>query len=161
MDASNEHSHGTQRRGTRAGFSTDNQELTSSRDPLSLDAIFSLLRNHRRRMVIRYLSERDGQGTIGMLAEHLAAEENGITVQEVSSSERKRTYIALYQVHLPKLADYGVIEFNKAQGAVELAEAAEALYPYLEPEPTAAKDPGSSGPRSVIAAIREWLANRH
>lgn len=99
---------------------------------LSKDAIFGLLRNSRRRSALRWLAEANGQGTTSDLAEHIAAQENDVSVQAVTSQHRKRVYIALYQGHLPKMADFGVIEFDQSRGTVELTEAADDLWPYLE-----------------------------
>ena len=41
-------------------------------------------------------------------------------------------YVALYQVHLPKMDDMGFIEFNKPRGIIELGPAADHAFPYLD-----------------------------
>lgn len=105
---------------------------------LSVDQTFELLKNERRRRVLRYLIENGQSSTTGELAEHVAALENcKENVNALTSKERKAVYVGLYQCHLPKMDDYGVIEFNQARGQVELTELAYDLEQYLyEPEST-------------------------
>nr|WP_276277347.1 hypothetical protein [Halomicroarcula sp. SYNS111] len=98
----------------------------------SLDLIFEILKNSRRREVIKYLRERDERVSLSDLAEHVAAVENGITTAELSSSQRKRVYVGLYQCHLPKMDDIGVVEFNQNRGHVELTDEAVHFEKYLD-----------------------------
>lgn len=110
-------------------------ETTAERDDkndLPTDAVFEVLYNRRRRDVIRYLRERDGSATASDLAEHIAAKENDITVQQLSSSQRKRVYVGLYQNHLPMMDDIGVIDYEKDRGTVQLRECVTQLEPYLD-----------------------------
>jgi hypothetical protein len=113
-----------------------NQEANPTE--LSVDRTFELLKNERRRRVLRYLLENGEASTTGELAEHVAALENSKEdVNAITSKERKAVYVGLYQCHLPKMDDYGVIEFNQARGRVELTELAYELEDYLyEPEST-------------------------
>ena len=109
---------------------------------LSKDEIFDLLKNSRRRGVIRYLHDHGGSAVLSDVAEHIAAEENGITVRELSSDQRKRVYIGIYQCHLPKLDSAGVIEYDKNRGTIERQDSLTQLETYLdleghEPEGTA------------------------
>lgn len=101
-------------------------------DAVELSLIFEILKNRRRRRVLRYLLEGDGQSTLGTLAEHLAAIENDKPEQLLSSQERKRVYIGLYQCHLPRMDMAGVIEFDRHRGTVELADWASSLTPYVK-----------------------------
>ncbi|MFB6358651.1 MAG: hypothetical protein ABEJ96_06540, partial [Thiohalorhabdaceae bacterium] len=50
---------------------------------------------------------------LGDLAEHIASIENDKPEVALSSTERKRVYVALYQCHLPKMDDIGVIDFDE------------------------------------------------
>lgn len=99
---------------------------------LTTDETFELLKNARRRAVIRYMLQEGGTAKLSELAEHIAAAENGISVHELSSDQRKRVYIGLYQCHLPKMDTLGVIEYDKNRGSVELQESVTQLLPYLE-----------------------------
>jgi hypothetical protein len=99
---------------------------------LPLDRVFEILKNQRRREVLRHLREQSGQIDLGDLAEHVAAVENDTTTQALTADERKRVYVGLYQCHLPKMDDIGIVEFNQDRGYVELGETASQLDPYLD-----------------------------
>lgn len=114
---------------------TDTESTTTNRsdgkEELPLDEVFHILTNHRRRQALAYLSDHGGTATLGELAEYIAADENDVSIQSVTSKQRKRTYVALYQCHLTKMDDAGIISFNSHRGTVELNESAEQLSPYL------------------------------
>ncbi len=113
---------------------SEGQEADPTPEPLPLDLTFEILKNKRRRLVLKRLKEVDGETTIGELAEHIAAIENDCTVQALGAQQRKRVYIGLYQCHLPKMDDADVIDFNQSRGRVELNFEAEPLYEYLVTE---------------------------
>jgi hypothetical protein len=98
----------------------------------SADHIFEILKNDRRRYVLRYLMESNDSVTIGTLAEHIAAFENDTTLAALTSRERKCVYVGLYQNHLPKMADVSAIEFDKARGTIALGSNAAQFEPYLD-----------------------------
>ena len=98
---------------------------------LSRDKIFHILQTQRRRDALRYLKDQEGPVEMRTLAEQVAAWENDTTVPQLSSDERQRVYIALYQSHLPKLAEEGVIEYEKGRGIVERGPVAPQFDPYL------------------------------
>jgi len=99
---------------------------------LGLDQLFEVLQNQRRRYVLNYLREHEEVTTLSDLSEQIAAWENDKEVRRISSSERKRVYVALYQCHLPKMDDMGVVEFEKARGTIEPGEHIELCYKYLD-----------------------------
>ena len=99
---------------------------------LTKDVIFELLKNRRRREVLSYLLEHDETVTLGELAEQIAAWENDTTVNALSSDQRKRVYVALYQTHLPKMDDAGIIEYDQDRGLVTLSDNADLLMMYLD-----------------------------
>lgn len=103
---------------------------------LSKDVIFNLLSVERRRLTLRYLRRNGPEASLSTLATRIAAHENAEPVDAVTSDQRKRVYIALYQSHLPKLDDAGVVDFDSRRGSVELAGNASILYPYLDLNPT-------------------------
>jgi hypothetical protein len=47
------------------------------------------------------------------MAKWIAAREHNTSVSQLRSTERQPIYIALYQCHLPRLDDYGIIEYNQ------------------------------------------------
>lgn len=99
---------------------------------LPLDETFEILKNRRRRCVLQYLNETDGPVSLSELAEQIAAWENGKDVRQITSSERKRVYVGLYQCHLPKMAGMDVVSFNKPRGVIERGENADCFEPYLQ-----------------------------
>ena len=86
---------------------------------LSLDAIFDVLRNERRRYALRHVADcEDAEIPFGDLVDHVAAAENDAEVGAVDSGTRKAVYTSLYQSHLPKLDDMGVLAYDRGSGPV-------------------------------------------
>jgi hypothetical protein len=109
--------------------------MGSSERGLSQDTVFDILSNPRRRYVLYYLRMEEGPVQLTSLAEHVAAWENDTDVESLDDQQRKRVYVSLYQTHVPKLADSGIVEYDKDQGSVALAEDAGAIDTYLsQPE---------------------------
>lgn len=101
---------------------------------ISKDDLFHLLQNGRRRAVLRYFAAHPEQDEFNMrtVAEAIAAWENETTVEQLTSDQRQRVYIALYQSHLPKLDDYGVIVYNQSRGLIVPTPLTALFEPYLE-----------------------------
>lgn len=110
----------------------DGSTEPETREPLPKDVCFDILKNGRRRMVLKFLLEHENPVRIGTLAEHVAANENDKAVGELNSRERKRAYVGLYQAHLPRMHDAGVIEFNQNRGLVSLGPHAQDVTLYLD-----------------------------
>jgi len=121
--------------------SDDASEEAADVPELSEDDVFHLLQNERRRRVLAYLREHDDGEGVDMrdVVDAIAAEEHDTTVQALRSKERQRVYIALYQSHLPKLDDAGVIEYDQRRGWVSRTAATENVERYLETD-TASSD---------------------
>jgi hypothetical protein len=123
---------------TSTDVSTDVSELsvgrTGSTESLSLNERFEILKNERRRHVLDSLSSVDDSVALSTLADQIAAIENDTTVEAVSSAERKRVYVALYQFHLPKMDRMGVVEYDKDRGKVSLTDNGRSLYQAHEAE---------------------------
>lgn len=112
------------------------ESVYSSDDPprtISKDAVFHLLQNSRRRAVLRiFIAHSEGDIAIGDVADRVAAWENNTTVSSLSSMDRQRVYIALYQSHLPKLDDHGVIDYDRNRGTVSPLPLLTVFAPYLD-----------------------------
>ncbi|WP_336328649.1 DUF7344 domain-containing protein [Halovenus sp. HT40] len=104
---------------------------TTGEYELSKSEVFELLSADRRQAVLLYLDSTDGQADLGELAEHIAAQECSCSPAELSSQQRKRAYVGLYQCHLPKMADAGVIEYDSDRGTVALNDRSNRLLKYL------------------------------
>lgn len=122
-------------------------------DPsLTTDEVFEILKNERRRAVLRYLREHDGYAELSDVAEHIAAAENDTTVQQLTSQERKRVHVALYQYHLPKMDLHRVIEYDKDRGTIELLDSVSEMESYLDLGPADARTDTRSD-RIVVAFV--------
>ena len=117
---------------TRPDSATDQVPETSTEPDLTQDDIFHLLQTPRRRYVLRYLKTHEGPVEMRDIAEQVAAWENDTTVEALTSGERQRVYIPLYQSHLPKLDEEGVVEYDQSRGTVERTELANRFDRYLE-----------------------------
>jgi DNA-binding transcriptional ArsR family regulator len=98
---------------------------------LPKSVIFEILSADRRQEVLRYLDETGETANLGELAEHIASLECDCEISQLSSQQRKRTYVGLYQCHLPKMADAGVIDYNSDRGTVALNGRSGRLLEYL------------------------------
>jgi hypothetical protein len=121
-----------------------------------LDRIFSLLKNRRRRLVLEYLRTHEST-TQSDLARHVAAVENGVDEATVTSTQRKRVYVSLYQAHLPKLDDFDAVSFDRERGTVERTPHTGELLAYLDRFDGRDAQPRRSksldvGPVSLLAA---------
>ncbi|MFC4552191.1 MULTISPECIES: DUF7344 domain-containing protein [Halorussus] len=77
----------------------------------SRDDLFDLLGNARRRRVLRHLLE-EPTITLTDLSARLAAVENGRPVSELTSRQKKQVYSSLYQTHIPRLSEHGLVEYD-------------------------------------------------
>lgn len=115
-----------------SGTAPSQSESQSEADePLPPDAVYHLLQNQRRRLALRYLREVSATAELREIAEQVAAWENDVPQIEITSAQRQRAYIALYQSHLPKLAEKGIIEYDKHRKTVARTEKAARLDRYL------------------------------
>ena len=92
--------------------------------------IFDVLRNDRRRRVIRELSSRAGQATVRGLSERIAESETGESPPPRKA--RESVYSALIQTHLPKLDARDIVEYDADRKTVIIDDGAEAATLYLE-----------------------------
>lgn len=103
----------------------------SESEVLTSDDVFEILSNHRRRMVLYHLQEAGTPIAVNELAEQVAAMENEVIVEELTSQQRKRVYVSLYQTHLPKMAQMGLIDYDQEEGMVALTNRSADINRYL------------------------------
>lgn len=101
---------------------------------LSKSEAFDVLRNARRRAVLTCLRTRGPELSVKELSTAVAAEEYGVAPDELSSDQYKRVYTGLYQCHLPRMDDLGVLDFDADENTVRLGERLTHLDPYLRPK---------------------------
>lgn len=113
--------------------STDEEPADDEQTELSRDEVFGILSNPRRRAAIHHLNDHpDELVQLRDLAEQLAAWENDVERNAVTYKQRKRVYTSLYQSHLPKMDDLGIVHFDKHRGTVEATQWTLALHEYLD-----------------------------
>lgn len=114
-----------------------NTNMGSSESELSQDVVFDILSSPRRRYVLYYLRTTDEPVKLTDLAEQVAAWENDTEPEDITEQERKRVYVSLYQTHIPRLDEAGIIDYDKESGDIALAEDATNIDEYLSsPEET-------------------------
>lgn len=103
----------------------------SHAEQLSQDEVFEVLKSPRRRYALYYLRREGGQTDLSDLTEQVAAWENETTTSALTTEQRKRVYISLYQTHLPKLDEANIVEYDRDAGIVRLGDRASDLNLYL------------------------------
>jgi len=120
--------------------------IPADENTAEVSVTFDLLANARRRGVL-YAVKRDGAATVEELAERIAAWQGGAVARQNGADGRQgeddsspaagdespspadvRT--SLLHVHLPKLVDADVVDYDREEGTVELADAG-GVDPYL------------------------------
>lgn len=84
---------------------------------LSLDSIYGILSEARRRYVLYYFLENEHANVEGLSVE-IAAWEQGASIDTVSEEAKKRVTTSLIHSHLPKLADHDLIEYDARTGDI-------------------------------------------
>ncbi|WP_155120592.1 DUF7344 domain-containing protein [Haloprofundus marisrubri] len=97
---------------------------------LGREDIFYILRNKRRRFALHHLKHQGKPVSLGELSTRVAAWENEVSVEEVTTTQRRRVYNSLQQSHLPELVDAGLVNMNDLD--IELTPRADTLKVYLE-----------------------------
>lgn len=103
----------------------------NQQESLTQDDVFDILSNSRRRFTLYYLREAGEPVELDELARELAAWENDTTVGELTKQQRKRVYVSLYQTHIQKLSDAGIVEYDQDTGMLALANGANQIGAYL------------------------------
>jgi hypothetical protein len=137
---------------------TGSENGDSDFERISKDQAFFLLKNRRRRAVIEYLLEQDGSAQFDDLVVAIAAQENEKSVDEITYKERKSVHTSLYQSHLPKLEESGVIEYGRRSGSVVLTDAVATIRPYLEVNEVDETEAADREDRSWLVAYVGLLA---
>lgn len=109
--------------GPQGEQSADVRRVNHDSRPRSLNAIFELLVAERRRYVLYALCRRDEPVSAADLADEVARDE---------TAETDTVAATLHHVHLPKLAEAGVVTYDAEAETVELAALPRRLERYLD-----------------------------
>lgn len=99
---------------------------------VSLDVALDAAGPDRRRRTIAELARHSHGAKLTNIAERVAAAEYGVRVSDLSSQERKRVYVSLYQTHVPKLVDLGLVEYDDDSGYLATTPALRDVAQWLE-----------------------------
>jgi len=89
-----------------------------------------VLRNDRRRQVLKQLQQSVGRLSVRELSEAIAEAETGESPPP--RNIRDSVYNALNQTHLPKLDSLGILEYNPHRKTVSLQSSAREVSLYME-----------------------------
>ncbi|MFC7028059.1 hypothetical protein ACFQJ5_11490 [Halomicroarcula sp. GCM10025324] len=76
---------------------------------ITRDAAYEVLSNPRRRAILHILRTADRPIEVTTLAAQVAGWEEGIRPADLTSRQRKRVYVSMYQTHIPKLESVGLV----------------------------------------------------
>lgn len=83
-----------------------------------LDACLQLVADRRRRRIVRELRQtKDGEITVEALVDRLHGSE--WAREDDSHLDRDRLALHLHHTHLPKMADFEVVEYDSGSGKVQ------------------------------------------
>lgn len=92
--------------------------------------VYYLLSNDRRREALSLLWEFDDELTLRALSERIASAESGVT--PAPRPLRESVYNTLHQTHLPKLAAYGLVEYDPDRKLVRPNPESRSLSRYMD-----------------------------
>ena len=101
------------------------EELT-----VSPAALFGVLADDRSRYALYHLVESDCVVSVEEMASDVAERERA-AAEPATADAARRVHTSLYHVELPKLEDYGFVEYDLDEGTVEPTDRAAELTPYL------------------------------
>ncbi|MFD1600091.1 DUF7344 domain-containing protein [Halobellus rarus] len=97
-------------------------------EELTKDEVFEVLSSSRRRRILYHLHRRGGVADLRTLARDTAVDETG---EPVEDDVVKRFYISLYQTHVPKLEEVGIVEYDSDDKSVSLTDRVEEIARVL------------------------------
>ncbi|WP_306057933.1 DUF7344 domain-containing protein [Natronococcus wangiae] len=87
---------------------------------VTLDTVFELLQDERRRYTLYYLYERDGPVSVRELVETIDEWEDDPSGYQNSLSTFEEIAVELKHVHLPRTAEVEFIQYDPDQGLIQV-----------------------------------------
>lgn len=97
-------------------------------EDITKDEVFEVMSSSRRRLILHHLHRRGGRTELRELARDTAMAE---TEGEVDDEVVKRFYISLYQTHVPKLEEVGLVRYDGETKEVILTDGVEEVANVL------------------------------
>lgn len=108
----------------------EENEITGDGGLSQLDRYLRALSEKHRRYTLYYLDDH-GVANSEELARHIVVQKSGCRPSAVSDEERKRIQTKLHHQHLPRLKDYGLVDYDKRSKDVRLADPPQAFRMLL------------------------------
>ena len=97
---------------------------------ISLDKLFEILSEQRRRYVLYYLEQRDGPVSVDELVTAVAKWEDDSSV-EIPDEKFERVEISLQHNHLPKTAEVEYVQYDPDEKVIQVSESPPELDAFL------------------------------
>lgn len=88
----------------------------------ALSGYFGVLSNLHRDAVVGILADEDRSVQLSLLAEWVAAETRGVSLDALTEQDVERVKVELHHNHLPKLDEAGIVEYAYEEGRVTPTE---------------------------------------
>lgn len=98
---------------------------------LETNDMFKALTHERRRYLLYTLFE-DDVWSLEDLARKLAAWENDVPEDAIDQAEIDGVYASLYHAHVPKLVEFGILEFDRRDERISRGPGAKPTLDVLE-----------------------------
>lgn len=110
---------------------TETSGVENGEQPLSLETVFEVLRDRRRRLLLSHLASCTYPVPFTELVAKVVAQESDDSLPNVSDELYEQVAIDLYHVQLPKLDEYGIVDYTEDVELVTVAETLRPLDEYL------------------------------
>ena len=123
----------------------------SAMEDITKDEVFEVMSSSRRRLILYHLHRRGGRAELRELARDTAEAE---TEGKVDDGVVKRFYISLYQTHVPKLEEVGLVRYDGDTKEVTLTERVEDVANVLNAtESSGRRWPAYYGALAVLGGV--------
>ncbi|MDQ2054065.1 hypothetical protein [Halobellus sp. H-GB7] len=103
--------------------------MSNSEQRIATETALELLTNQQRRQILRRVADTPDGTTVDQLTQHLRGADS---LQPDGNGSVEHRSIELHHVHLPKLQDANVIEYDTSQGTVHRGREFQNVLALLE-----------------------------
>ena len=99
--------------------------------PTEFDTLLELCQEHHRRIVLAVLAGEKRSLTVNDLTKTIIKHNHHTPLREISKEESRQIRMELYHVHIPKLEDQSLVEYDQERQLVEPTPQFDQLQPQL------------------------------